>query len=59
VLVSPAGFEPAASPFRSGRAGLLRYSELVEKAGFKPAPFACKANALSIELHPHGVPGRN
>jgi len=28
--------EPAASPFRSGRAGLLRYSELVEKAGLCP-----------------------
>ena len=30
----------------------LRYSELVEKAGLKPASFACKANALSIELLP-------
>ena len=44
----------------------LRYSEmkLVEKAGFKPASFACKAIALSTELHPrlvrwHSRPGLN
>ena len=56
-MVSPAGFEPAASPSRTERAHLLRYSEieLVEKAGLKPASFACKAIALPIELLPHGA----
>ena len=38
----------------------LRHSEceMVETMGLKPIWFACKANALSIELHPRGVPGR-
>lgn len=60
MLVSPAGFEPAASPSRTGRAGRLRYSEMVEKAGLKPASFACEASALPVELLPYvrGVPDR-
>lgn len=39
----------------------LRHSEceMVETMGLKPTSFACKANALSVELHPRGVPGRN
>lgn len=38
----------------------LRYSEVVENTGVKPVSFACKANALSIELLPRGdgIPGR-
>lgn len=39
----------------------LRYGEceMVETMGLKPISFDCKANALSVELHPRGVPGRN